>query len=734
MTTRKTLACLLLLAAFGAEAHADVTSHPCMMALAQGSLEERRAQFQQALVLFEQARKEPLCEVEAQIGLARTLNSMNEHKDALAAGEWVVDHSDDSDLLAEAYYEIGRALHKPGKRMTEDKTAAEEAYRKAVEQSEGRHRGAIRALMRLYQETRQEDRLAEIQEQHPDIRASTRAQQIRTVRAKKKPAPAAGESAAAAGKEPAPAAPDAREEDGPPVPAPALAEEDSTIVATWSGGSIERADYDSWRAFHEIDDNADAIREMVFVESFAASSRERGGEQQLRTRLELEAMRHQVLVSALHDHTDAEVVVSEEEIEALRRGHPEAFRRPRKLELRNIYKQLEGESTRARMHEIRRQLVEEGADFRALARSESESQTRFLEGRLGVLAPEELPPEAAAAVRDLKAGGISEVVEHGGGLSIFLCEEVREAVVPTADEVRAKLRNNLTRIRRRERWESLQESLLAEAAPRFAPASDTTVLEMDGYRLSAQALAELVARRGSGEPPDPAAPEIEKLLRDWALGVLAARRAVELGLDRDPQTAAALRWGHLDILARRELVRRVDERLREPSEEELRRWFQANSERYQHPEAFDLAVIHFAAAAASDRQEIAAATDVARRLAAGELPFEDAARRHSIHPSAAAGGLIGWRDLRQVAVWGPTVTKAVRQISPGENTGLLRTESGLWIFELRGRRDACPMTFEDAEGSVREALRRRQVRELEVTVREEQLSRLGVTIPSDSAG
>jgi outer membrane biosynthesis protein TonB len=205
MTTRKTLACLLLLAAFGAEAHADVTSHPCMMALAQGSLEERRAQFQQALVLFEQARKEPLCEVEAQIGLARTLNSMNEHKDALAAGEWVVDHSDDSDLLAEAYYEIGRALHKPGKRMTEDKTAAEEAYRKAVEQSEGRHRGAIRALMRLYQETRQEDRLAEIQELHPDIRASTRAQQLRTVTAiKEAPAPAAEESAEALGPEPVP--------------------------------------------------------------------------------------------------------------------------------------------------------------------------------------------------------------------------------------------------------------------------------------------------------------------------------------------------------------------------------------------------------------------------------------------------------------------------------------------------------------------------------------------------
>jgi TonB family protein len=120
----------------------------------------------------------------------------------VTAAEWVVGHSDEPELLAEAYYEIGRALHKPGRRMTKEKTAAEEAYRQAVERSEGRHRGAIRALMRLYEETLQEDRLAEIKERFPDVRASTRAQQLRAVAPKKKPAPAAAAGEPRAGDDP----------------------------------------------------------------------------------------------------------------------------------------------------------------------------------------------------------------------------------------------------------------------------------------------------------------------------------------------------------------------------------------------------------------------------------------------------------------------------------------------------------------------------------------------------
>ena len=177
---------ILLSWAVAEVAIAEVTSHPCMMAVAQGSLEERRARFPEALALFDQARQEPVCQVEAQLGMARTYNSMNDHKDAIAAARWVLANSEDPELQVEAHFEIGRALHKPGRRKTKDKQAAEAAFLQAVELSEGEHRASVRALLRLYEETRQEEKRAEFQERYPEIKASTRARQLKLVTAKKK--------------------------------------------------------------------------------------------------------------------------------------------------------------------------------------------------------------------------------------------------------------------------------------------------------------------------------------------------------------------------------------------------------------------------------------------------------------------------------------------------------------------------------------------------------------------
>lgn len=529
------------------------------------------------------------------------------------------------------------------------------------------------------------------------------------------------------------------------------AQQGSSIVATWRGGSLDRADYESWLKLHELEDGPEAIREMVFVESFAAISRERGAEKDVRTRLEIEAMRQKVLLTALRERVLAEVTIRDEEIEALRLKYPEAFQKPRRLYLRNIFRRLgdDPEATRKRMRELRQELLdksrtsskEELSDrFQELAHSESESQSRYRGGHLGFLAAEELPPEVAAAVRGLVPGQLSDVVERGGGLSLFFCEDVREARNPTPDEVRAKLRTNLTRQREKEHWASFEDGLYRAAAPRLQPpakgaAPETTVLEMEGYRLSAGELAELLDLRSAKSPSpqhlDELAPnQVEELLRSWAARVLGVRRAVELGLEEIPENAAALRWGRLGVLAHRELVRRIDERLKEPGEKEVKTRIEANPRRYREPPASELAVIFFGPADKPDPQQFSQAADVARRLEAGELTFEEAARRYSVHPSSAEGGRIGWKNQHQIATWGPTVVQALRQMSPGERTGLLSLDSGLWIFELRARRDSTPMTPEAAREMARYDLQRQQIQELERTIRQEHLASLGLTMPA----
>ncbi len=513
----------------------------------------------------------------------------------------------------------------------------------------------------------------------------------------------------------------------------------SRVIATWHGGCLTQEELNGWLAFRDPDDAATpippekaSIRQLAYWKSLAAAARDEKLDRSTRVRLELEAMRHAVLTPALRRRVVKDVTVSDEEVEALRRDHPEAFRRPRKLKLRNIYKRFQGgveaESIRLRMKQIRQQLLD-GASFEELARKESVSQSARRGGTLGWVDPEELPAPVADAVRRLAPGMISQPVEHGGGISIFLCEEVRAAHLPTPDEVRAKLREGLLRQRRRQAWSGYQQRLLTAAPLQIDPGTASAVLELPGYRLGREDAAELVRLRwpASGHAPD--AEEMTALLQRWALGVLEARRAVELRLDREPETAATLRWRQMDILAHAELSRRLQPMLPKPTEVQLRHYFEDHRGRYREPTAYDLAVIDFGEPdPAHGEAMLRRAVEAARRVITGELSFAEAARRYSKHPSAAAGGSIGWRTQHQVALWGPTASRAIFALTPGESTDLLHLESGLKMYSLREVRKARDLPFKKVEDRVRTAWLQEQLPGLEAEARRAQLESIALEI------
>ena len=511
--------------------------------------------------------------------------------------------------------------------------------------------------------------------------------------------------------------------------------DDSDVVATWEGGRINQTDHASWLEFHGLEESPESLREHAFVESLAAASRSHHADQEPRTRLEVEAARRQILLPALRDHVLAGVTVSDDEVEALRADHPEAFQRPRKLKLRNIFKRIDDQAdapiVRRRMETLLRQL-RDGADFGELARSESESQSRFRDGQLGWVAVDDLPDPVADAVRNLAPGERSEIVAHGGGLSIFVCDDVREALTPTADEVRSKIRSNLMRLRRTERWSRYQADLLEDAHVRIDPAA-AVVLEMDGYQLGADDLAVLVELRSpKTSTSDLTAEQLEGLLRGWAVGVAGCRKATELGLDASPKVAAGLGWAEIDAVAHRELVRRVDAKVEEPSEAELRHLFETAPKGFWEPAAWHILVLQVGDA--DDHPDPQAlvdeATAIARRLELGDLTFAEAAKRYSRHPSASRGGDIGWKTRRQLTSWDPAVSRAVSQLSPGQQTGVLRLRTGLWILEVRDFRQARELTFDEALPQLREAARKQQIRRLEESIRDEQLAAIGWRVPS----
>ena len=510
------------------------------------------------------------------------------------------------------------------------------------------------------------------------------------------------------------------------------------IIATWSGGQVLRGDYDSWRNVEGLEDNPDAIREFIFVQSFAELARKRGAESDIRVKLGIEIARRRSLGKALQDRAVAAVKVTDEEIEALRLAHPEAFTQPRKLLLRTVYKKLGDDpvsisAVRAQMQAIHQKLLD-GADFTEIARRESESQSRFKDGSIGFVDPDEMPTAIGEAVRGLISGAISKLVESGGAVMFFLCDKVKDAAKPTADEVRAKLRKNLTQIRKKEAEQLLGENLLESADIEINPESEGTVLRVGDYRLDAKSLVVLMKIKiPTSSPSDWDDGARRKLLRNWAIGWLEDRRASALGLDKSAPSAEILRWQPTQVLARDELVRRIDKTLEPPTAEAMRRHFTGNANRYREPERTRLSTIQFGMLSPKKGAEVArllvARAELAeKQINSGDLSFADAARRYSTAPFAARGGDAGTLTRPQIGALGSVAKKAISELKLGEHTGLLRLRSGLWMFEVHAREPARKQTFTEASAAIKRELRDEQVKALEVRLREELWARSKINI------
>lgn len=501
-------------------------------------------------------------------------------------------------------------------------------------------------------------------------------------------------------------------------------------LARWKGGELMRADYEHWRQWVQREESDEAVYEMIFMLSLANAARAHGAADDATVQLKIAAARQQLLTPALKRYSDAQASVTDASIDQLMQQYPNAFQRPRKLLLRNLFKYLpddagQAEAVRQRMQALHRQLLA-GADFTALLRTESESQTRFRDGRLGVLDPASLPPPVAAAVGELAPGAISQIVEHGGGLSIFFCEKVTPAHIPSVQEVRHKFRTNSLNLQKKQRWQQLDEQLLAQV--QLQPANPAVVLQAPDYQLDRAGLEALLALR-TGDQAGAGRAQREVLLRNWALGIMRDREAVKLGLDREPAIAAALRWQPWQILAQTELTRLIDKQLSEPSEAELRQFFQQQPDRYRQKHQYLIAAIHFGPIEqVADQTLLKRARTALEQLETGAQDFTQLARQYSVHPSARQGGLLGWQSRAQIGSWDIALLKAIRQLQPGQHSGLFRLPSGLWLFQLQDYRAEYQPGFAEVHTRLRQDWRQQQIDRLEAVLRRQHLAALDIEI------
>ena len=506
----------------------------------------------------------------------------------------------------------------------------------------------------------------------------------------------------------------------------------TSLVATYTGGEITRSRYESYLQFADLLDSPSAIREMILVEYLSDLALKMGLEEAPETKVELVIETQRILGEKLRNHVFLSATATDAEIKVFADQNPLAFQRPRKMKLRQIYKEarVHPEAVRQDLEGLRT-AVQGGASFEELAMRESESQSRFSGGRLGFVDPNTLPKAVASAISPLGEGEISEVVPTGHGFSIFLCQKVQESVVPTRAEVEAKIRKNLLRSRGKEDWKALTESLRAKVKLKFPLELEHGVYQVHNQAMTPEELDALKALQMAQKGWDTMVPgQVYAVLQNWCLGKEMADRARELGLDKELETANNLYWQRRKTLATKVMDQRMEKRLVSPTEAEIEAFYTENRDRLTTPPAFRVAAIFLGDGNAAAEM----ATKVNQELESGKITFAAAAQRYSLHESAKDGGLLDWMLARELSAYGIGLSRAIRHMKPAERTGVFRLDSGFWIFELVDVKESRELTLDEARFQVENALHRRHLEETELALHREILAELKVEIIGESEG
>lgn len=508
---------------------------------------------------------------------------------------------------------------------------------------------------------------------------------------------------------------------------------DSTmeIVAKWNGGELTRSRLQEWSDHQKLPFSSGTARKLALILSMADEGASNGLKDSPQVILKTEAGRQAILLPALKKYIDSMVVIDDDEIEALLNKYPNAFEQPRKLLLRGIYKVLPGEPAEnedviAKMAELRERVIA-GADLAALAKGESDSQSRFRDGRIGFVDPQGLPSEVRAGVAGLKKGEISPIIVQADGISFYRCEDVKPAIDPDPDTVRRKFRTNLFR----QRSAKLNRDLLQEVDKRIQIDLDgDPVLTVGQFNIPSGWLDELVSLRLPGYQLEQMSDgQRIRLLREWGRRVALTDYAESKQLGTSVSQKRSMEWARIHALATAELRRRVDRLIEQPSEQEIKRYYREHGDALSTPELLNISVIWFERAdSARSEAVVREAARIVADIHAGDLDFGEAADEVSIHRSATEGGNLGWLSRPQIGSIDMGLLRPLRELSVGQDSGLLRLDSGLWLIKLVDRKQSALLSLEQARPQIVEVLIEQQKKKLEEAVRNEQLARMNIRV------
>jgi peptidyl-prolyl cis-trans isomerase SurA len=164
--------------------------------------------------------------------------------------------------------------------------------------------------------------------------------------------------------------------------------------------------------------------------------RERVKEQILRTRL-------------VNREIKSKIVIAKEDIKAYYDGHKDKYLGERKYHLRSIVmkappfaEEAEKRAVFKKMESILKKL-KAGASFKEMADEYSEASAITEGGDLGLFKIDDLAPQLQEALKDLKAGEMTPVIETAQGFQVFYVEEIMETPPKSLEEVSSEIEQTL---------------------------------------------------------------------------------------------------------------------------------------------------------------------------------------------------------------------------------------------------------------------------------------------------
>ena len=266
------------------------------------------------------------------------------------------------------------------------------------------------------------------------------------------------------------------------------------------------------------------------------------------------------------------------------------------------------------------------------------------------------------------------------------------------------------------RWAWLSLVWIGGAWAQQASAEDPIVGKMGTVEIKASDIRRII----DAQPPDvrkqiTGASELDRLVRSELVRQSLLTEAKSKGWDKKPEVVLMMERARDQALLQMYVSNLARPPAEYPTEDDVRKAYEANRATFVVPAQFNLAQIFIASPEDADKATAAAAQRKAMELAAkakaSGADFAKLARDNSDPlDGVPKGGDIGWVTATQLL---PETRSVVEKLDKGEVGGPIRTSNGWHVVKLMDRRPASTRSLAEAHDSIANQLRTRRAQEIE---------------------